>query len=44
VPHQGDQAIENYAEEICAICHQVDFNDITLKDIFRVGLKELERN
>ncbi|KAL0153357.1 hypothetical protein M9458_051353 [Cirrhinus mrigala] len=37
---QGDQAIEKYFEEFCGLCHLVGFNDVALKDIFRVGLNE----
>ncbi len=37
---QGDQAIEEYVQDFCGLCHLVAFNDVALKDIFRVGLYE----
>ncbi len=37
---QGNQAIEEYIEKFCELCNQVDFNDVALKDLFRVGLNE----
>ncbi len=38
--HQGDRAIEDYVEDFCGQCHLVAFNDVALKDIFRVGLSD----
>ncbi len=37
---QGDRAIEDYVKDFCGLCHLVDFNDVALKDICRVGLNE----
>uniref|UniRef100_A0A671NM60 Retrotransposon gag domain-containing protein n=1 Tax=Sinocyclocheilus anshuiensis TaxID=1608454 RepID=A0A671NM60_9TELE len=35
---QGNRSIEDYVEDFCGLCHQVDFNETFLKDIFRYGL------
>ncbi len=37
---QGDRTIEDYVEDFCGLCHLVDFNDVALKGILRVGLNE----
>ncbi|KAL0173010.1 hypothetical protein M9458_033321, partial [Cirrhinus mrigala] len=37
---QGNQAIEEYVEDFCNLCHLVDFNDVALKGIFCNGLKD----
>ncbi len=37
---QDDRAIDDYVADFCGPCHVVDFNDVTLKGIFRHGLKE----
>ena len=37
---QGNLPIESYVAEFCELSHLVDFNDVALKDIFRVGLNE----
>ncbi|KAI2657537.1 Protein piccolo [Labeo rohita] len=37
---QGDRSIEEYVEDFCGLCYQVDFNDVALKDFFRFGLNE----
>lgn len=37
---QRNRAIEDCVEDFCGLCHLVDFNDVALKDIFRVGLNE----
>ena len=31
---QGDRPIEDYVQNFCGLCNQVDFNDVALKDIF----------
>ncbi len=36
--HQGNHSIEDYVEDFCGLCHQVDFNDTFLKDIFHFGM------
>ncbi len=35
---QIGQAIEEYVADFCELSHRVDFNDVTLKDIFRFGI------
>ncbi len=37
---QGDRAIEEYVSDFCGLCNLVDFNDMSLKGIFRNGLKD----
>ncbi|KAL0189685.1 hypothetical protein M9458_016784, partial [Cirrhinus mrigala] len=37
---QGNQPIEHYVMDFCELCHMVAFNDVALKDIFRVGLND----
>ncbi len=37
---QGNGAIEDYVVEFLELSNQVDFNEVALKDIFRVGLNE----
>ncbi len=37
---QGNGAIEDYVVEFLEFSNQVDFNEVALKDIFRVGLNE----
>ncbi|XDV24412.1 hypothetical protein PO909_028607 [Leuciscus waleckii] len=37
---QGNVPIETYLAEFCELSHQLDFNDVALKDIFRVNLNE----
>ncbi len=29
--------------DFCEVCHLVDFKDVALKDLFRVGLNEIIR-
>ncbi|KAL0148130.1 hypothetical protein M9458_056532 [Cirrhinus mrigala] len=37
---QGNRRVEDFVVEFCELCHLVDFNDVALKDIFRVGLND----
>ncbi len=37
---QGNGAIEDYVVEFLELSNQVGFNEVALKDIFRVGLNE----
>jgi len=37
---QGNQAIEDHVEDFCGLFHLVAFNDVALKDIFRIGLNK----
>ncbi|KAI2644749.1 Protein piccolo [Labeo rohita] len=39
-PRQGNLCIEDYVLDFCGLCHLVGFNDVALKDIFRVGLND----
>ncbi len=32
------QGIEDYVEDFCGLCHQVDFYHLLLKDIFDFGM------
>ncbi len=37
---QDNRDIEEYVQDFCGLCYLVAFNDVALKDIFRVGLNE----
>ncbi|KAL0178798.1 hypothetical protein M9458_027692, partial [Cirrhinus mrigala] len=37
---QGNRCIEDYVGEFCELCRLVGFDDVALKDIFRVGLND----
>ncbi|KAL0157363.1 hypothetical protein M9458_048609, partial [Cirrhinus mrigala] len=37
---QGNRCIEDFVVEFCELCHLVPFNDVALKDIFRMGLND----
>lgn len=36
---KADRAIEDFVEDFCGLCIQVDFNDAALKDFFSFWLK-----
>ncbi len=38
---QGDQAIEEYVQDFCELCHLVAFNDVALKGIVHPKMKIL---
>ncbi len=40
LPASGRPAIEEYVADFCEVCHLVDFNDVTVKDIFRFGVDD----
>ncbi|KAL0147810.1 hypothetical protein M9458_056887 [Cirrhinus mrigala] len=37
---QGNRPVEDYVIDFCELCYLVTFNDVALKDIFRVGLND----